>query len=124
MKTIIAGSRSITDIEHVKRAIEKSTFVITEVVTGLEYGPDLLGKEWAIDNNIPVKEFPSDWETNGRKAGIIRNKDMIKYAESLIAIWDGESRGTKTIINLARIQGLKIYVEYVPVKGSNIIWHL
>ena len=38
------------------------------------------------------------WNRYGRKAGILRNRKMAKYADALIAVWDGLSRGTANMI--------------------------
>jgi len=95
MKTIIAGSRGwIYDITEVLDSHPE----ITEVVSGLAKGPDTLGKLWAKERGIPVKEFPADWDTFGRKAGPLRNTQMGDYADQLIAFWDGNSSGTRHMI--------------------------
>ncbi|GAA4139709.1 hypothetical protein GCM10022216_18100 [Sphingobacterium kyonggiense] len=60
-------------------------------------------------NGIPIKQFPADW-SQGKKAGYLRNKQMAKYATHLIAICDGESKGTKNIIDLANEHDLKVRV--------------
>lgn len=99
MKVIIAGSRDITDKYTVIDAVKGAEFVISEVVSGVARGVDTLGEQWAEKNNIPVKQFPADWETFGRSAGYQRNYEMARYADALIAIWDGKSRGTLNMIN-------------------------
>lgn len=117
MKTIIAGSRSITDYNVVKKVIKQSKFSITEVVSGTAFGVDRQGERFGHENKIPIKRFPAEWGEYGKSAGYIRNAEMAKYADALIAIWDGESRGTKHMIDLARSKGLKTYVKVV--KGVN-----
>ena len=109
MKVIIAGSRTIYDINLVVRAIKESGFDITEVVCGEARGIDTLGKKWAKGNDIPVKSFPADWETYGKSAGYKRNVEMAEYAEALIAITTG-SPGTKHMINIAKSKNLLTFV--------------
>ena len=99
MKVIIAGSRTCNNPEVLIASISEANIHITEVVCGEASGADKLGKEWAEKNNITVTSFPADWGKYGKAAGPIRNKEMAKYADSLIAIWDGSSRGTKNMIN-------------------------
>lgn len=113
MRTIIAGSRSITDYKVVESAVVASQFEITEVVSGGAKGVDILGEEYARQNNIPVKKFLPDWKKHGRKAGILRNCEMGDYAEALVAIWDGKSSGTKHMIDYSQKKNLKVYVYYV-----------
>ena len=68
MKTIIAGSRSITEFNHVFTAIKKSGFNITEIVSGTAKGVDGLGELYGKNFNIPVKQFPADWNQYGKRA--------------------------------------------------------
>ena len=109
MKTIIAGSRSITDYNLLLEAYSECDFEITEVVSGGARGVDKLGERLAQEFNLPLKVFLADW-SKGKQAGFTRNVQMAEYAEALIAIWDGQSRGTAHMINVARSLGLKVYV--------------
>jgi hypothetical protein len=111
MKTIIAGSRSITDFAVVDQTIKNSGYEITEVISGTAKGVDTLGEEWASLNNIPITRFPADWKTYGKSAGYIRNEEMAKYADALIAIWDGKSKGTRHMVNLANKYKLRLYIS-------------
>ena len=113
MKVIVAGSRSITDYYIVKEAIEDSGFKITEVVCGGAKGVDSLGRDWSFFNVIPVKEFPAKWKKYGKKAGIIRNTEMIEYADAIVAVWNGRSKGTKHCIDLAVKKGLDYYIKEI-----------
>jgi hypothetical protein len=108
MRTIIAGCRDIENEILVFGAIVQSGICITEVVSGGAKGVDRLGEEWADRNNIPVKLFPAQWKEHGKAAGPIRNDAMAIYANALIAIWDGQSRGTKNMIDNAIKYKLKI----------------
>lgn len=111
VKVIIAGSRSIKNGDTVTSAIMESGFQITEVVTGMAAGVDLLGEEWARYNYVSIVRFVPDWDTHGKKAGILRNIEMANYADALIAVWDGESKGTKHMIDYATKRGLKVFVH-------------
>jgi len=100
MKTIIAGCRDFKDYHLVKTKIEynRNTHPITEVVSGGAEGADRLGEQYAIENNIPLKIFPAEWSKYGPAAGPIRNRQMAEYADCLIAVWDGKSKGTKNMV--------------------------
>lgn len=119
MRVIIAGSRDITTVEPVYRAIkkaEKQGIIITEVVSGKARGVDTLGEFWAEVKGYPVEEFPvtdEDWKTLGKAAGPLRNKQMAEYADALIAIWDGRSPGTKSMIQYMGKLNKPVYVEIV-----------
>jgi hypothetical protein len=114
MKTIIAGSRSIEELGVVIDAIRASGFEITEVVSGGAKGPDSTGA-WLAEAmlGVPVRWFIPDWDKLGKSAGIIRNNQMAEYADALIAIWDGKSRGTAHMIKIATYLGLKVYVHKI-----------
>lgn len=113
MKTIIAGSRGITDYLTVLKAIEQSGFSVTEVVSGCARGVDRLGERFATEENLPLYKFPADWDKHGKRAGYRRNEQMAENADAVIAVWDGESRGTKHMIDIATNKGLKVFVYEV-----------
>lgn len=114
MKTIIAGSRTITDLRVVEKAIEGSGYDISEVVCGGARGVDDLGRKWAGNGNrVPVKMFPADWAKYGKPAGYRRNVEMAEYADALIAVWDGTSKGTGHMIDIARKRDLYVFVYEV-----------
>lgn len=121
MKLIIAGSRGITDYSIVRQAVITSGLwkeygKRLEIVSGMARGVDTLAVEFAKRNALTLHEFPvssNDWETHGKKAGMLRNIEMGKFSDGLIAIWDGESRGTKQMIDWATKNGLYVYVHRI-----------
>lgn len=113
MKVIIAGGRDFTNYALVETAIKVSGFEISQVVSGKAKGVDTLGEVWALANNVPVEAFPADWSQHGRAAGPIRNREMAEYADALIAIWDGESKGTANMIQQARNKKLDVFIYLV-----------
>jgi len=119
MKTIIAGSRVITNKELLEEAIKKSEFKITEVVSGNARGVDRMGEMWAARRDIKIKMFIPDWKTHGNKAAILRNCDMGDYADALIALWDGCSGGTKHMIDYATKKGLKVYIYNIRERNND-----
>lgn len=113
IKLIIAGSREIKDYNLLLNVIEEFKIKynienIDEIVCGEARGVDSLGKRYGLENNITIKSFPADWNKFGKSAGYIRNEEMAKYANSLIAIWDGKSKGTKHMIDLANKHDMDI----------------
>lgn len=113
MRTIIAGSSHITDYSMVAAAVEQSGWHPTAIISGGARGVDTLGECWAKDNDVPIERFPADWAKHGKAAGYQRNLLMAEHAEALIAVWDGESRGTKHMIDIARRAGLQVHVHKV-----------
>lgn len=133
MRTIIAGSRNITDYRLLLNAVEESGFSITEVVSGKAKGVDKLGERYALEHVIPIAEFPAKWneidDTSiirytkwgapyNALAGIQRNELMSQNADAAIILWDGKSSGTKDMLKRAKSQGLKVYLKYTDKRNK------
>jgi hypothetical protein len=114
MKTIIAGSRNANiPMARLMEIIELAGFPITEVVSGHLGNIDLLGEQWARGVRIPITVFQAAWGTYGSSAGPRRNRQMADYADALIAIWDGKSRGTLNMIKEATKRQKTVYVMQI-----------
>ena len=120
MNIIIAGSRGFKDyqslktqcdviIEGYKSATPCSAGII-KIISGGARGADRLGEKYAHEKGFECLVMPADWDKYGKRAGYLRNAQMAEVADALIAFWDGTSRGTQSMIELARKGGLKITV--------------
>ena len=119
MKVIIAGCRDYTKMSGLEVAVDKAGFPMTEIVCGGAKGADELGRIYAREWAIPVKMFNADWQKHGKAAGPIRNEEMAKYGDALIALWDGKSRGTQNMIWRARsIHELPTFIYRFDEEGS------
>jgi len=113
MRTIIAGSRTCTHMAYLNYALKNCGWTPTVIICGCARGADELGKIFALENNIPIEYFPAGWEKYGGAAGPIRNTQMAIKSEALIALWDGESRGTLNMITTMKAMKKKVFVyEY------------
>jgi len=109
MKVIIAGSRSLTGTDLISQAMIESNFKITEVVSGMARGIDQTAAQYAKKLNIPVKEFPMASEL---ASSVTANWDlsrMANYADALIVVWDGHSKGTLNMMKAAKARAMPIY---------------
>ncbi len=123
-KIIIAGSRDFHDYELLKIEVDKfideykATLSASDdnsisIVSGHARGADKLGEQYAREYSYFCYVMPADWDKHGKRAGYLRNASMAKEADALIAFWDGQSRGTYHMIELAKKENLKIkVVEY------------
>ncbi len=115
MNLIIAGGRDFNDydllcqsLDHLLKNTDKS--MIT-VFCGMAKGADNLGMLYADTHGITVKFFPADWDKHGKKAGILRNQEMIDAgATHLVAFWDQKSKGTADMIARAKRAGIQVRV--------------
>lgn len=94
MKVAVIGSRTLR-ITNLEKYLPEDT---TEIVSGGARGVDQSAREYAYDNNIPLKEFFPDYESYGRLAPLKRNILIINYADKVLDFWDGKSHGTKFVI--------------------------
>ena len=111
MKIIIAGSRTFTDYKKLKKICDQILQDQTdiEIVSGSCYkGADKLGEQYAKEKGYKLTQFPANWKSYGKAAGPIRNEQMANYADTLIAFWDGKSKGTKHMVEVAKSYNLKI----------------
>ena len=115
MKLIIAGSRGFTSYETLKTHLHKLGLDNKEltVISGCARGADQLGERWAQELGKPVIRMPADWDKYGKSAGYKRNEEMARIATHLVAFWDGSSRGTKHMIDLADKYNLLSNVEII-----------
>jgi YspA, cpYpsA-related SLOG family len=108
IKLITAGGRDFRNKLLFEETMASLTITPDEVVCGMASGADELGRQWAIANNVLLKEFRADWGRLGKSAGPKRNKSMAEYSTHLLAFWNGESRGTDNMLKLAQKHNLKI----------------
>lgn len=111
MRIIIAGSRNATERE-VREALNRCPWIgfASAVVSGTASGADEYGERWASEQGIAISHFSAEWKRYGKRAGPIRNRLMSENAEGLVAVWDGKSRGTFSMIELALKRGLRVFV--------------
>lgn len=110
MNIAAIGSRSFNDYNKLKEVLDTYLGQATRIVSGGAKGADTLAERWAKENNIPTQIFYPDWNKHGKSAGIIRNKEIIKNADIVIAFWDGESKGTKHSISIAKQNGKELVI--------------
>jgi hypothetical protein len=132
MKIIVAGGRDFNNYDMLQSEvlwflIEEGFSVDSlddiEFVLGGARGADNLGLKFANEYGFKYKMFIPDWQGLGKKAGIVRNHEMGDYADALIAFWNGESTGTRDMINYATKQGLRVVVvkyEVVELDETSI----
>jgi len=110
MKVLICGSRNINNPALISRAVEQSGMNPTHIISGGARGVDTLARRYARSAGIEFTEYLADWDKYGKRAGFLRNITMIGVSDAVIAIWDGESRGTKHSIDYATACGKSVFI--------------
>jgi len=113
VKVVICGSRNLENYRLVEEAVSRSGYSISTVISGGARGVDRLGMAFARAHHLPVQVFMPDWERLGKRAGFVRNRQMAEIAEAVVAVWDGQSRGTRHMIELASLRNLPCFVLLV-----------
>ena len=113
-RVVIAGSRNFNDYELFSSVVDKCLSRIRHeydiiILSGHCSGADMMAERYAQENGFELEVFPADWSL-GRKAGPLRNKQMVDIADYAIAFPSG-GRGTQSLINFAKQKGIptKIY---------------
>ena len=110
MKVAVVGSRNLT-INNLGDYLPKDT---TEIVSGGARGIDRCAREYAKSHNIKLTEFLPEYERYGRSAPLKRNLQIIRYADMVLAFWDGKSNGTRFVIENCK-------KENVPIKVFTVV---
>ena len=99
-KVAIIGSREWADYEMVRDYVYSLDEDDT-VISGGARGVDQFAEIYARERGLAVIIFQADWDRLGRRAGMIRNHDIINEADRVVAFWDGKSTGTQHSLRLA-----------------------
>src|ERR1044071_3187943 len=128
MKIAVVGSRTWTDKEMIWYELGEWYRHLAGdmiIVSGGAEGADRIAEEWALFRKVPCTLFLPDWNKNGRAAGMIRNSDIISYADKVLAFWTGESKGTADSIQKALKMKKELHVYFMepptyPLEKPNV----
>jgi hypothetical protein len=114
LNILIAGGRDYVDYQRLQEFVDETicslnhNYETITIISGMARGADMLGVQYAIQNGYKVIKFPAQWNAYGKRAGFIRNQQMLDYLKTsqdngmVIAFWNGVSSGTKHTINTAK----------------------
>lgn len=113
MKLLIAGSRSITQVDL-------SLYVPAEtelIISGGAKGVDSIAEEFADSHKISKLILRPEYQKYKRAAPLIRNEKMIDICDKILVFWDGKSRGTKYTIDYAKKNKKQIEIVIIAKKN-------
>lgn len=118
-RIVIAGCRDYTNYNQAKEYIDKCLSNIRKeneiiIMSGGAKGADALGEQYAKENGFKIERYNADWDKYGRSAGPKRNELMAKNCDCVICFWDGQSRGTKSMIDYAKKYNKTIRIIKIP----------
>ena len=121
MKTIgITGSRRITECEQLAALLDE--LQPDEVITGGAEGVDELAAEWAKQNGKKLTVLRPDYAAHGKAAPMVRNAQIVNAADAVIAVWDGQSKGTEATMKMAQKAG-KLLTTLTPGQAAQMtLW--
>ncbi|MGB5710021.1 MAG: DUF2493 domain-containing protein, partial [Waterburya sp.] len=120
VKIVVAGSRDFNDYDLLQQKLDAYIAPLIkqgkkiEIVSGMARGADKLGKKYAAVRGYQLERFPADWEKHGKSAGYRRNEEMANYVDAAVIFWDGQSKGTKHMIDLCAKFNLSADVVNYP----------
>ena len=131
-RIVICGGRHFNDYEQLKTTItnflkqRKIEIENVEIVSGHCQGADMLGEQYAKEYGLNLTIFPADWQRYKRKAGPIRNKQMIEYImqtenKAVIAFVSENSKGTKQTVLLAKRAGIFVVETHYSIRETGTL---
>lgn len=109
---LVCGGRDFADADLVARTL--SSWAPRRIIHGGARGLDALAGHWAALHQVEVKTYPADWKALGRKAGPIRNQQMLDSEEIHFVLAFPGGRGTADMVRRSRSHGLIVYEIRCP----------
>ena len=125
-RLIIAGTRTFNNYNYLKEVCDYllsnvvKTHSIT-IISGTASGADKLGERYAEERGYNIARFPAKWNRKAdgsydKSAGYKRNNEMADFATQVdrkgcVVFWDGVSRGTKSMIDIANRKDIACIVK-------------
>lgn len=110
MRVLVCGGRDFNDVEFIHRTLDALSRLreFDVMIHGAAPGADSLAGAWAKHHNMPVEVYPADWQKYGKRAGPIRNAQMLREGKPDVVIAFPGGRGTAHMTMLAREAGVKV----------------
>lgn len=122
-RLVVAGVRYFDDYVLLSKEIDEYRARYNNsliIVSGCADGADRLGEKYAVEHSLSVERYPAEWDKYGKAAGPLRNKQMAEVADAVIVFWDGESKGTKSMIDCAKQANIPCKIIEIERKESQM----
>lgn len=81
----------------------------TTIISGNARGADTLGEMFARKFGLQIEKHPALWNMYGRRAGFVRNEEMVNISDIVIIFHDGKSKGTAHDLELCKAKNKTYY---------------
>jgi hypothetical protein len=109
-RVLVCGGRDYADRRRVYEVLDAAHAAnpIILLIAGGANGADALAVDWAGSASVKSQVFPADWEKHGRKAGPLRNQQMINEGKPHMVIAFPGGRGTADMVKRADTAGVPV----------------
>jgi hypothetical protein len=115
MIVAVVGYRRFKDYDRFSEFMD--AFLVQDdvemIISGGAPGADQLADRYAKEHDIPLEVYPADWKKLGKRAEPVRNTQIVKRADVVIAFLSKKSKGTLDTIFKARKAGKRVIVKRV-----------
>lgn len=122
MKLLVCGGRTYSDKARLNDELDAYLGDVHEICHGAAAGADSLAGAWALSRGIPCRTYPADWQRYGKRAGPLRNADMLaRFQPDRVVAFTGGA-GTAHMVRIAEEANVRVdrFGVYVFVFGSNL----
>lgn len=109
MRILITGSRTWESYSRIEEALDHwvERYVLTVIHGACPRGADAYAALWCRRNSVAEEAHPADWQAFGKRAGFIRNAEMVNSGIDLcLAFIANNSKGASHTAALAEKHGI------------------
>lgn len=132
MRILVTGSRDWNDRETIFQALfntgvnghDGDNHKRILVSGACPTGADAIAEDVARRMGWTIERHPADWKTHGKKAGFVRNAEMVALGADIChAFIRNGSKGASMCANLAQKAHipLRIHIDNKPVKKKSLV---
>lgn len=113
-RVLVCGGREYSDQQRVRKTLDavlegtRAAGKDLVIIHGNARGADLLAHQYAREKSLRALPFPADWDTYGKRAGYVRNKQMLDEGKPHAVIAFPGGVGTRMMVGLAKRYGIPV----------------